>query len=143
MTKTLKLSSKMKTIDIGNEMKRHLDMLPGMIDKCHEHFVPQVIKLISGRRAIEHFQIEFMEAMTQVNGLRFEMQIDIEGMLAYDLRTMLARMDSLCSWEPTTPSMNAGFSLNGFTFTMGDGDDTGAVYIRNGKVCVWVRAWKE
>lgn len=138
MTKTLKLSGKMKTIQLAGH---HL-MLPDMIEKCNEHFVPQVQKLTGGRRAVEHFTIEFMEEMKQVNGLRFEMQIDIEGMLAYDLKQMLQRLDALCSWEPRTP-VECGFTLNGYTFTVGDGDDTNAVYIRNGKVCVWVRAWKE
>jgi hypothetical protein len=143
MTKTLKLSGKMKTIDIAKQIADHVAMLPGMIDKCHDHFIPQVLSLIGARRDSHHFQIEFIEAMPQVSGLRFEMQIDIEGMMGYDLRTMLLRMDALCMWEPGSDPETCGFSLNGYTFTMGDGDDAGAVYVRNGKLCVWVRAWKE
>ena len=143
MTKTLKLSGKMKVIDIGNEMKRHLDMLPGMIDKCHEHFVPQVAQLI-GTPIYEpaRFVIEFIEAMPQVSGLRFEMQINVDGLDIFELSELLNNLKALTSWEPETEGM-CGFTLNGFAFTMGDGDDGQAVYMRNGKLCVWVRAWKE
>ena len=143
MTNTLKLSGKTKTIDICKEIKRHIDMLPDMIEECTTHFVPQVLSLIGGRRIEDHFKIEFIEAMPAVSGLRFEMQIDIEGMMAYDLRSMLLRMDALCMWEPGENDETCGFHLHGYRFQLGDGDDASAVYIRNGKLCVWVRAWRE
>jgi len=143
MTKTLKLSGKMKTIDLAKAMREHLDMLPGMIDKCHKHFIPMVAKMIGWPESPERFQIEFIEAMTQVSGLRFELQIDVEGITLAELQMITDGLAPLCSWEPGTEEYEPGFSLNGYTFTMGDGDDTGAVYMRNGKLCVWVRAWKE
>ena len=144
MTKTLKLTTnKMKTVDIGKEMKRHLDMLPGMIDKCHKYFVPQVQDLTGMAHMTERFQIEFIEAMSEVCGLRFEMQIDLNGLDLYDLKTLLHKIEALCRWEPLHDPDMCGFTLNGYTFTMGDGDDYQAVYMRNGKLCVWVRAWKE
>lgn len=149
MTKTLKLSGKMKTIDIGKpnvaddigaQMAMALKQLEEMKAKCKSHFIPQVHKQIAmGGLPIE---IEFIEAMTAVSGLRFEMQIGIEGLDVFTLTSLCQRMTALAGWEPTHPDM-CGFSMHGYTFTMGDGDDGGAVYIRNGKLCVWVRGWRE
>ena len=142
MTKTLKLSGKTKTIDLAKQVAEHVAMLPDMIEKCSKHFIPQVQTLLAWPEEHERFVIEFIEAMPMTQGLMFEMQIDIEGLNLYELKITLASLECLCSWEPSTPDM-CGFTLNGYSFQMGDGDDMGAVYIRNGKLCVWVRAWKD
>lgn len=142
MTKIL-LGGKMKTINIDKSMKARLDMLPGMIEKCKEHFIPQVATLIAWPEATECFNIEFIEAMVQVSGLRFELQIDIDGLTHDELMMALGALECLTHWEPGEDGYQPGFSMNGYTFTIGDGDDAGAIYMRNGKLCVWVRCWEE
>lgn len=33
--------------------------------------------------------------------------------------------------------------INGYDFTLGDGDDSGAVQFKNGEFTIWLRGWKD
>ena len=111
--------------------------------KAEATFIPQVCKLLewdSSSKAAHGITIEFIEAMPQVSGLRYELQIPLDGLDVYDLRNVCNNLKCLTSWEPEDEEFSA-FDMHGYAFSMGDGDDSGAVYMRNGKLCVWVRGW--
>jgi hypothetical protein len=109
--------------------------------KCEQHFIPQVCKLLEWEGKQHGITLEFIEAMPQVNGLRYEMQIPLDGLDVYDLRTVCNNLKCLTSWEPEDEEFSA-FDMHGYAMSMGDGDDSNAVYMRNGKLCVWVRGWR-
>jgi hypothetical protein len=135
MTKTLKLSGNTKVIDISKEMKRYLDMLPGMADKLREHYTPIVRRRCSAHRI--ETTVEFVEAMPAVGGLMFAFVVHMAPhMLASDLADLCMALDYFTGWE------DEGFEYEGYNWRLGDGDDTQAVYLHNGKLCIWARGWK-
>jgi hypothetical protein len=125
-----------EAIDFGEEL------FPDMIEECTKRFVPQVQALtdmsVDEMKDSKRFKIEFIETM--FSGLMFEMQINIDDLDIWGLKVLLHNLTALTCWAPSTPDMQ-GINLHGYRFEMGDGDDTGAVYMRNGKLCVWVRGW--
>jgi hypothetical protein len=110
--------------------------------KCEATFIPQVCKLLDWEGKAHGITIEFVEAMHQVSGLRYELAIPLDDLDVYDLRRVCDNLKCLTSWEPEEEEFS-GFLMHGYSFSMGDGDDSGAVYMRNGKLCVWVRGWMQ
>lgn len=112
-----------------------------MQNELAQYFIPMVreeLARVVGNFTAE-FEVDFIERMTQVNGIRFEMVIEPTGKtFTVDFLKVVMALDALCQTDS-----NENYELDGYKFLLGDGDDSQAVWFENGAFHIWLRGWKE
>jgi hypothetical protein len=137
MTDVLKLSGNMKVIPIGDQMKQALDQVQRIRRFIEHEFFP-IVKGVLGEDNPAELNVEFVELMEATKGIRFELSIKVPDVLTLDkLGDYTDCLEEFTRWEQD------GLPCEGYLFTIGDGDDMGAVQLNRGKFCIWVRGWKE
>lgn len=128
----------MTTLKLGKGMK--VFPLPSMQISLHEHFVPQVKKLIGKRFEACKIELKFVEHMAQVDGMRYNLTVEApERCTATALLSLAQLLDQYCSnGGDIAESFTAS---DGRTYMIGDGDDTGAVVFEHGCFNIWLRGW--
>lgn len=111
-------------------------LIGDVVSTLEKHYGPIVRHDLAPQRI--ETTVEFVEEMPIVSGVRFAMIIHTAPEIGLDdLRGMLDRLEKYTGWE------DPGFFYAGFNWRLGDGDDLGAVYMSRGKLCVWLRGWKD
>lgn len=121
------------------KMKDHkmsVDMVPAL----RAHYLPMINDRLTlfGVKPPSGTSFYFVERMDVVSGLRFEVALDF-GTLTFDqLTPVIHALDYFC----VTDEYENGLVLDGYRFLLGDGDDTQAVRLEDGKFKIWLRGWK-
>lgn len=85
--------------------------------------------------------VEFVEEMTRVNGLLYHAVVAFDGPVTMqDMEKVASALDRFSVWQESR--RYEAKALPGWRFMLGDGDDSGAAFYKDGKLCVWLRAWK-
>lgn len=139
MTKTLKLSGKMKTVSIAKPAQTIEQVLH---DRFQSHVTSMVGAYVRGRVDLET-RVRFIEFMGDNNVVgdlftsMFYFIVTIPG--AVDVSTVLAvakGCDAFCTDD------SAKERVGDYEYTLGDGDDGGAVQFENGQFRIWLRGRK-
>ena len=120
---------------LGKRMK--VFPLPKMQIELFNQFVPGVKEEL--RNVIDYVKVElkFVEHMARVDGMRYNLSVSItKPMTAIDMIELAKRLDQYCS-NNEEPYQAA----DGRYYTLGDGDDSGAVMFEDGEFSIWLRGW--
>jgi hypothetical protein len=113
--------------------------LPKMQIELFKQFVPQVQKQLGGLCDSVKIELKFVEHMAQVDGMRYNMAIEVvKPLCAMDMIALAQLLDKYC-----TNDAEHYKAADGRYYIIGDGDDTGAVMFENGEFNIWVRGWTE
>lgn len=120
-------------------MTQFKKMPDGTLDALKEHFIPQVkarcedlgLDLMYGIKVIGH--------VANVDMIMMNLTITAVSISQDPTLTEIA---TLCNaLEHFTHNEDAPFAFGGRDWRLGDGDDTLATFMSEGRFCIWLRGW--
>lgn len=124
-------------IKLGNRMK--VFPLPATTEALKEQFIPQVKARCEGLGLDLVYGVKFIEHRSEVDLMLYHLTITPVSISQDPTLTEIA---ALCkALEPFTCSDEAPFAFGGRDWRLGDGDDTLATFMNDGRFCIWLRGW--